>query len=93
MRAGLTVVTLLALLAASAGVALWAWREIGEVEISRHGIIALTLGAGATFALGAGLMALVFFSNRRGYDEQAHRPDDPSPRQGDDGPQQPPERR
>jgi hypothetical protein len=29
-----------------------------------------------TFALGAGLMALVFFSNRRGFDDRAHRPDD-----------------
>jgi hypothetical protein len=25
------------------------------------------------FAVGAGLMALVFFSSRRGYDEEAHR--------------------
>jgi len=97
MRAGLTVAILLALLAASAGVALWAWREIGEVEISRHGLIALGLGATATFLLGAGLMALVFFSNRRGYDDQAHRPDDLPPRQGDarqtPGPTQPPEGR
>jgi hypothetical protein len=96
MRAGLTVAILLALLAASAGVALWAWREIGEVEISRHGLIALGLGATATFLLGAGLMALVFFSNRRGYDDQAYQADDPPPRQGGDkptpGPPQPPER-
>ena len=26
-------------------------------------------------------MALVFFSNRRGYDDRAHRPDDLPPRQ------------
>jgi hypothetical protein len=47
--------------------------------MSLHGLVALTLGAVATFALGAGLMALVFFSNRRGYDDRAHRPDDPPP--------------
>ncbi|MGH6917073.1 MAG: hypothetical protein ACREJ0_05135 [Geminicoccaceae bacterium] len=76
MRALLTIAALLALLAASAGVAFWAWQEIGEVEISTHGLVALALGALLTFALGAGLMALVFFSNRRGYDDRAYRPDD-----------------
>jgi hypothetical protein len=77
MRALLTVALLVGLLGATAGVAFWAWQEMGEVEISRHGMIALALGALATFGLGAGLMALVFFSNRRGYDEQAYRPGDP----------------
>jgi hypothetical protein len=76
MRALLTVAVLVGLLGATAGVAFWAWQEMGEVEISRHGLIALGLGAVATFALGAGLMALVFFSNRRGYDDQAYRQDD-----------------
>ena len=75
MKALLTIAVLLGLLAASAGVALWAWQELGEVEMSAHGLAALALGAVATFALGAGLMALVFFSNRRGYDERAYRPD------------------
>jgi hypothetical protein len=79
MRTVLTIAVLLGLLGASIGVALWAWQEIGDVEISTHGIVALTLGALVTFALGAGLMALVFFSNRRGYDERAHRPDDTRP--------------
>ena len=79
MKALLTIAVLLGLLGASAGVALWAWQELGDVEMSRHGLVALGLGAVATFALGAGLMALVFFSNRRGYDERAHRPDDPPP--------------
>jgi hypothetical protein len=77
MRALLTVALLVGLLGATAGVAIWAWQEMGEVEISRHGLIALGLGALVTFALGAGLMTLVFFSNRRGYDDQAYRPDAP----------------
>lgn len=98
MRSALTVTVLVGLFALSACVAVWAWREIGEVEISRHGLIALGLGAGATFALGAGLMALVFFSNRRGYDDRAHRPDDLPPKPGFKGPNpdgrpEPPERR
>jgi hypothetical protein len=77
MRGLLTVALLVGLLGATAGVMVWAWQEMGEVEISRHGLIALGLGALATLALGAGLMALVFFSNRRGYDDQAYRPGDP----------------
>jgi hypothetical protein len=80
MRALLTIAVLLGLFGASAGVALRAWQEIGEVEMSTHGLVALGLGAVVTFALGAGLMALVFFSNRRGYDDRAHRPDDQPPR-------------
>jgi hypothetical protein len=72
MRTGLTVATLLALLALCVGVALWAWREIGDVPISTHGLIAIGLGAALTLLLGAGLMALMFFSSRRGYDDRAH---------------------
>jgi len=72
VRSAGTLIVLLGLLAASAGVALWAWREIGEVEISGHGLIALGLGVVLTFLVGAGLMALLFFSARRGYDERAH---------------------
>jgi hypothetical protein len=90
MRALLTIAVLLGLLAAAVGVTLWAWQEIGEVEISRHGLIALGLGVGVTFLLGAGLMALVFFSNRRGYDARAHQGDDP-PRAEESG--RPPARR
>lgn len=72
MRSAGTLIVLLGLLAASSGVALWAWHEIGEVEISGHGLIALGLGVVLTFLVGAGLMALLFFSARRGYDERAH---------------------
>jgi hypothetical protein len=72
MRSAFTFVVLFGLLAATAGVAFWAWSEIGEVEIGWHGWVALGLGAVLTFALGAGLMALMFLSSRRGYDERAH---------------------
>ena len=79
MKALLTIAVLLGLLGASAGVALWAWQELGDVEMSVHGLTALALGAAATVVLGAGLMALVFFSARRGYDERAYREDNPPP--------------
>ena len=68
----LTVIVLLSLLGAAVAVSLWSWHELHAVEIGRHGLIALALGAVVTFVVGAGLMALVFFSSRRGYDERAH---------------------
>jgi hypothetical protein len=45
------------------------WGAAGDVGIDANGWIALVLGVLATLALGIGLMALVFISNRRGYDE------------------------
>lgn len=80
MRGGLTVIVLVVLFAASTGVAYWVWQELGDVEISWHGWLALILGASATFLVGAGLMALVFFSSRRGYDDRVKRPDDFEPK-------------
>jgi hypothetical protein len=45
------------------------WTGIGDSEISGAGWLAMGLGVVATLALGVGLMALVFISSRRGYDE------------------------
>ncbi len=45
------------------------WRTVGNAEISAAGWVAMALGALITLALGVGLMALVFISSRRGYDE------------------------
>lgn len=50
-------------------VSVFNWGEIGNAGISVNGWIALILGVLVTLALGIGLMALVFISNRRGYDE------------------------
>ena len=72
MRSAIVVMVLMGLLLASAGTAYWAWQEVGAVEIGMHGWIALGLGAVLTFVVGAGLMALMFFSARRGYDDRAH---------------------
>ena len=94
MRTLLTIAVLLALLAASVGVAIWAWQEIGDVEISGHGLIALGLGVVVTVLLGGGLMARVFFSSRRGYDARAHHGDDrPPPDDRGARPGQPPQPR
>ena len=45
------------------------WHEIGETGIDLNGWIALVLGVLVTVGLGVGLMALIFVSNRRGYDD------------------------
>jgi hypothetical protein len=52
-----------------AAVSAWNWNLIGNSGIDLNGWIALILGVLATLAVGVGLMALVFISNRRGYDE------------------------
>jgi hypothetical protein len=49
------------------------WAGIGDSDISGAGWLAMGLGVIVTLALGIGLMALVFISNRRGYDEIGRR--------------------
>jgi len=44
------------------------WRALSDVAISDAGWAFLLLGAVLTIAVGAGLMALVFYSNRHNYD-------------------------
>jgi hypothetical protein len=46
-----------------------AWTSLGEVEMSVHGYVAMILGIIFSLLVGCGLMALVFYSSRRGYDE------------------------
>ena len=75
MRSAIVAMILVGFLLVCAGFAYWIWQELGEVEIGVHGLIAIGLGAVLTFGLGAGLMALMFFSARRGYDEQARETD------------------
>ena len=72
MRSAFTLIVLLGLLILAGAIGFWTWQEVGEVEIGMHGWIAIGLGAAVTFLLGAGLMALMFLSSRRGYDERAH---------------------
>jgi hypothetical protein len=48
------------------------WNQLGASQISPVGWLALGFGIVATLALGVGLMALMFISNRRGFDDQGH---------------------
>lgn len=58
-------VTLAGCLAAAGAFVLVEW---SEVDVSLHGYLAMALGVFFTILLGAGLMALVFYSNRAGHD-------------------------
>jgi hypothetical protein len=49
------------------------WIDLGAFEISGAGWLALGFGIVVTLALGFGLMALMFISSRRGYDDRANR--------------------
>jgi hypothetical protein len=76
-KLGIAVAAILSLAAAS--VALWAWVALGSVPMSTNGYIAMVLGGLATLGLAGGLMALLFYSHNKGYDDAAGRSpiDDP----------------
>jgi glucose uptake protein GlcU len=48
-----------------------AWNASSEVEMSKHGWIALSVGTFFSLMIGCGLMALMFYSNRSGHDDSA----------------------
>ncbi len=52
--------------------ALWALGEFSDSGLGVNGIIALTLGTILTIGLGVGLMALTFYSDRSGQDEDVN---------------------
>ncbi len=64
------VVTLVGLLAASTAGGVHLWNSMESVEMSAHGWTAMIFGILASLGVGVGLMALVFISNRRGYDDR-----------------------
>ena len=74
----LLVVILGPLLIGTVAISAWAWNRLGSTEIGLHGWIALGLGVLATLVIGGGLMALVFYSSRHGYDERVGRRSDES---------------
>jgi hypothetical protein len=73
MRMLLIVVPLLALLALSVWFAAASWARLGGEPIPPYGYVAIVGGVLFSLLIGGGLMALVFYSSRHGYDEDAHR--------------------
>ncbi len=68
--AAITIVLALAV------IGVYAWLVLGDSEMSLTGYLAFAFGVIATVGLGVGLMALVYYSNRRGYDDQVGLPPD-----------------
>jgi hypothetical protein len=64
----IAVVVLVAFLTVSIWYGIAGWRALGDVEMSTFGWIALIAGSFITVAVGAGLMALVFYSSRHDMD-------------------------
>jgi uncharacterized membrane protein len=76
---------LIAILVVLAAWSLWVgvvgWNLESGVEMSGHGYAAMAIGIIFSLIVGIGLMALVFYSSRKGYDDaasqhQARRADD-----------------
>ncbi len=52
----------------------WYFDGFGEGQLSTPGVVAVVLGSILTSALGVGLMALTFYSDRSGRDDSAGGP-------------------
>jgi hypothetical protein len=64
------MVALIAILAAALWYAASAFIAISGPPMPAAGYVAMTLGIVISLVVGCGLMALVFYSSRHGYDEQ-----------------------
>jgi hypothetical protein len=67
----LIVASLLGLLALAVWVAYQQW-TLAAVDMPGWGWAMLLIGGGLLLVIGCGLMALMFYSSRHGYDEGAH---------------------
>ncbi len=66
------VVALVAILAAAGWFAAQAWVSVSGPPMPEFGYVAMALGVVFSVGLGCGLMALLFYSSRHGYDEPPH---------------------
>jgi hypothetical protein len=69
MRKLIVFVPLFALLALAVWFAASAWLRFSGDDIPLYGYLAIAGGVLFSLGLGGGLMALVFYSNRHGYDD------------------------
>jgi len=75
------IAALLGVLAAAGWYAARAWVSVEGPPMPLTGYIAMTLGVVFSVVVGCGLMALLFYSNRHGYDEISY---GDRPQRGDD---------
>jgi hypothetical protein len=66
------VAALLGLLVVSVWFAAQSWISVEGPPMPTSGYVAMILGVVFSIAVGCGLMALVFYSSRYGYDEPSH---------------------
>ena len=71
MRKLALILPLLAILGASVWWAISLWSSVEGPPMPWAGYAAMWLGIAFSLAIGCGLMALMFYSSRHGYDEQA----------------------
>jgi hypothetical protein len=76
MRAWITITVLLGLFAGSVYVGYVGW-NLTDVAMPPAGYVAMTLGIVFSLLIGGGLTALMFYSNRHGYDEPPSEPPKP----------------
>jgi hypothetical protein len=72
MHKAAVILPLLAFLAASIWFAYYVWTSDAGPPMPASGYVAMGLGVLFSLAIGIGLMALVFYSHRHGYDERGH---------------------
>mgnify|MGYP006084021291 CR=1 FL=1 len=70
MKTLLLALSLIGMLAMAIWGAVYVWREIGDIEMSTTGILAMIAGIVLSLGLGIGLMFLVFKSERDGAGSQ-----------------------
>lgn len=63
------LVVLLSLLAATFVIVYLGWTAGKDADVPVSGYVAMAVGVVLSLAVGFGLMALVFYSSRKGYDE------------------------
>ena len=68
MKSAFLILPLLVLLGFALWWAIYAWNSV-DVQMSVHGYIAMILGIVFSLVIGCGLMALMFYSSRHGYDD------------------------
>jgi hypothetical protein len=77
---GLGLIALIAALGLMFAFVVWGavrvWAMTGDVTIPLNGWIAMGLGIGLTLIVGVGLMWLLFYSARKGYDERVGDPEE-----------------